>query len=218
MKLIIVGSSGHAAVIAEAATLDHNCEVIGISTKGEIHPLLTQFRKLQTDSEIRQIVSDNPGCMFFVAIGDNYTRLKVGMEWILKWGIEAAIVVHPSAQVSASARVSPGSAILAGSHIGPNCVIGKFCLLNTLCSIDHDSIMDLGSSLAPGAILGGNVHLKHCSAVSMGATLKQGVEIGKNTVIGAGSVVLNSIDADSIAYGVPAKIVRKREPDEAYLK
>ena len=36
-----------------------------------------------------------------------------------------------------------------------------------------------------------------------------GVTIGKNTVIGGGAVVVNNIPANSVAVGVPAKVVKK---------
>ena len=42
-----------------------------------------------------------------------------------------------------------------------------------------------------------------------GAIILPGVTIGKNTVIGAGSVVTKSIPADSLAVGNPCRIIRK---------
>lgn len=45
-------------------------------------------------------------------------------------------------------------------------------------------------------------------------TILGGVKIGKGCIIGAGSVVKNSIPDWSIAAGVPARVIRKREPAE----
>jgi acetyltransferase-like isoleucine patch superfamily enzyme len=45
-------------------------------------------------------------------------------------------------------------------------------------------------------------------------TILGGVKIGKGCIIGAGSIVKNSIPDWSIAAGVPAKVIRKREPAE----
>mgnify|MGYP003291681549 CR=1 FL=1 len=39
--------------------------------------------------------------------------------------------------------------------------------------------------------------------------LHQGVEIGDNTVIGAGSVVTKSIPGNVVAVGVPCKVLRE---------
>ena len=40
---------------------------------------------------------------------------------------------------------------------------------------------------------------------------KKGITIGENVIIGAGSLVNKNIPADTIAYGVPAKIKRENE-------
>ncbi len=44
--------------------------------------------------------------------------------------------------------------------------------------------------------------------VSMNVTILKGVEIGDNSIIGAGSVVTSSIPANVIAAGNPAKVIR----------
>lgn len=46
--------------------------------------------------------------------------------------------------------------------------------------------------------------------VGYGATILSGVSIGDSTVIGAGSVVTTDIPANSIAVGVPARVIAKR--------
>lgn len=44
--------------------------------------------------------------------------------------------------------------------------------------------------------------------IASGCCILKGVHIGDNAIIGAGSVVVSDIPADSIAFGNPAKIVR----------
>jgi acetyltransferase-like isoleucine patch superfamily enzyme len=41
--------------------------------------------------------------------------------------------------------------------------------------------------------------------------VSKGVRIGRGAVIGAGAVVTEDIPEDSIAVGVPAKVIRRRE-------
>lgn len=45
--------------------------------------------------------------------------------------------------------------------------------------------------------------------VGMNSTILKGVHIGKNSVIGAHSVVASDIPPDSIAAGIPARVIRR---------
>ena len=47
-----------------------------------------------------------------------------------------------------------------------------------------------------------------------GCIVIQGVEIGENSVIGTGAVVTKSIPANCLAVGVPAKVVKKLDPED----
>ena len=44
--------------------------------------------------------------------------------------------------------------------------------------------------------------------ISSGVTVFQGVSIGDNSVIGAGSIVTHDIPANVLAYGIPCKVIR----------
>ena len=50
--------------------------------------------------------------------------------------------------------------------------------MNTNSSVDHDCIIREFSSIAPGAILGGNVEINICSAISLGANVIENISIG----------------------------------------
>lgn len=51
--------------------------------------------------------------------------------------------------------------------------------------------------------------VKHGASVGTSSTILCGVTIGENSVIGAGSVVTKDVPANTVAAGVPAKIIRK---------
>jgi galactoside O-acetyltransferase len=46
--------------------------------------------------------------------------------------------------------------------------------------------------------------------------IKEGVHIGSDVMIGAGSVVLHDIPDGELAYGVPARVVRQQVPADDY--
>ena len=49
------------------------------------------------------------------------------------------------------------------------------------------------------------------SFIGIGITIIQGIKIGKNVTIGAGSVVIKDISNDVIAIGNPAKIIKSKK-------
>ena len=88
-------------------------------------------------------------------------------------------------------------------NVGPNSIVDKFCILNTSSSIDHDCEMKSFSSIAP--------------RVATGATIKHGITVGDDAVIGANSYVNKSVDSNVVAYGSPCKFVRERTKGHSYL-
>jgi acetyltransferase-like isoleucine patch superfamily enzyme len=53
--------------------------------------------------------------------------------------------------------------------------------------------------------ISGRVTLVGNCFLGRGSTIRQGVRVGKNSILGMGSAVLCDIDQDIVAYGVPAK-------------
>ena len=101
---------------------------------------------------------------------------------------------------------SLGRIVQTGSQIGDNVV------LNTGASVDHDCDIRDGVQLAPGVVLGGRVRIDSLSFVGIGATIINRIVVGRNCLIGAGAVVVRDIPDHSVAYGVPARVIRQRDP------
>ena len=65
------------------------------------------------------------------------------------------------------------------------------------------------SIMKQGYISKGDVILRDGCWIGIGSCILSGVKIGKNSVIGANSVVTRNVPAYSVAVGNPAKIVKK---------
>ena len=113
--------------------------------------------------------------------------------------------------------VGDGSVLMAGVIVNNDAIIGEHCFLATKASLDHDSVMSDFSSLSPGVTTGGNVSIGYCTAIGIGANILHGKTIGDHTVVGSGALVLENLGDQCVAFGVPAKVIRKREPGERYL-
>ncbi len=91
-----------------------------------------------------------------------------------------------------------------------NIEIGDFCIINLDCTIGHDAVLKDFVTLYPSANISGNVLIKENSEKGTGTHIIQGKTIGRNCVIGAGTVVIKDISGGCTAVGNPARIVSKR--------
>ena len=98
------------------------------------------------------------------------------------------------------------------TDFGKNIEVGEDVFINACCHFqDHGVFATLNHFLEPEKrkmthsapiVLGKNVW------VGSNATILQGVTIGDNAVIGAGAVVTGDIPANTVAAGVPAKVIK----------
>lgn len=93
--------------------------------------------------------------------------------------------------------------ILIGNHVRINANVsfvthdgGAWVLRDYLDSKDHEKI-DLFGTIT----VGDNVH------IGTGSIIMPNVHIGDNTIIGCGSIVTKDIPCNSVAVGVPARVI-----------
>ena len=82
---------------------------------------------------------------------------------------------------------------------------GVGCKFNVNSQIHHESKIGNFVTIAPSALILGNVQIGDYSYIGAGSIIKENVKIGKNCVIGAGSVVLKDVTDNKKVAGVPAK-------------
>lgn len=217
--IVIIGSSGHAKVVIDIVQQEGKYNIIGLLDRFRSAGEETLgYRVLGREESLAGLAKNHSLKGVLVAVGDNLDRSKV-VKRVRRICPDLPFVssVHPRAAIATDVSIGEGTVIMAGVSVNSSCSIGRFCILNTNSSLDHDSIMEDFSSLAPRATTGGYCRIGSYSAISIGAILNRGVHIGDNTVIGAASLVLEPIDSFMLAYGSPAKVIRKRKPGEKYF-
>lgn len=153
-----------------------------------------------------------------LGVGDNGLRERIYQKTINDHpNAHFPKLIHPTAYIAGNVEIGEGTVAFPGAMVGSESTIGRFCWLNSRASIDHDGLMQDFSSLAPGVIAAGRVHIGTRSVVSVGAVIKHYVTIGDDTVIGAASYVHHDIGDNVVAYGSPAKPVRSRTKEDGYL-
>ena len=153
-----------------------------------------------------------------LAIGSNFKRHDIFIYLSSKFSkMNFPNLIHPTSSVSKSVQMGHGNFIGANTYIGPNVKIGNFAIINSGSVVEHDTEMLDFSSIAPGCELGGNVRIGLRSAVSIGSTILQKINISDDSIIGAKSMLNIDCPNNVVMYGIPAKIIRNRKYDDEYL-
>lgn len=212
-KLLIIGAGGHAeSIIDSILTLD-NYQIEGIIDKREKYN--------QSVLDVKIIGDDNDLAYFYkkkmkhvvIAIGgikSNHIKRSV-YDCCKKIGYQFPNIIDPSAILSKSVVLGEGNFVGKCVVINSNVRIGDLCIINTSSVVEHGCRIDDFVHLAPGCVLCGNVWVKKNCFIGAQSTIIQNVTIGEETLVGAGSLVLNEIASHKIAYGSPAKEVKEIE-------
>ncbi len=219
-NIVIIGSSGHAKVIIDIVEQEGRYNIAGLLDRyRKVGEQALGYQVLGQEEDLPELTTSRTLRGAIAAIGDNFIRSQVAARVRdVCPDLPFVNAIHPKASIGRDVSVGEGTVIMAGVTVNPCCAIGRFCILNTNASLDHDSVMEDFSSLAPRVTTGGNCRIGGYSAVSIGAVLIHDICIGEHTVIGAGSIVLKNLESFSVAYGSPAKAIRKRKPGDKYLK
>ena len=218
-NIVIIGSSGWAKNVIDVIEKEGKYKIMGlIDPYRKIGEATLGYEVLGKETDLPTLYEKYNLHGVFVAIGDNYIRtIVVEKLHSILTEVEFISAIHPNAILGKDVVVGSGTVLMAGVVVDSCSQIGSFCILNTNSSLGHDSIMHDFSSLAPNAATGGSCVLGGCSAISIGATVIHGVSVGEHTIIGAGSVVISDVNSYYLAYGLPAREVRKRKAGEKYL-
>lgn len=213
-RIVIWGAGGHAKVVADIVRRGSQLEVAGFlddASPGRVDtefygaPIYDDAIRLSEllSSGIRQIV---------IAIGDNESRLRKA-DLARQAGFVLPAIIDPAAIVSASAGLDEGVVVGPGAIVNADTSLARCVIVNSGAIVEHDCKISEGAHIASGATLAGHVSVGSCSLVGVGATVRDRIQIGQSSIVGAGSVVVHDVPDNAVAYGVPARVVRRSNQD-----
>lgn len=203
-KVVIIGYSGHAYVVAESYIANgRNISFYADLKEAPSNPFNLAYLGFESDPNFK---GWNISLKYILGIGDNYLREKVA-KLILSKSHILENVIDPHAVISKSTNIGNGVFVSKGVLINAFATIGNFTILNTGCIIEHECEIGTAAHIAPGAVLAGNVKVGDRSFIGANAVIKQGVVIGDDVIIGAGSVVLHNVENSSKLVGNPGRLI-----------
>lgn len=218
-NIILFGSSGHAKVVIDIIEKQDQYTLVGLlDSYREPGETTLGYPVLGSEADLPALVERHALNGILIAVGDNYGRAAVaGKVREVAPTLPFVSAIHPTAVVGRGVSVGDGTVVMAGAILNPGSAVGRHCIVNTKASLGHDSVMSDFASIAPGSTIAGDCHIGTGAAISIGATVRQKLEIGEHSLVGAGSLVLQHVESYSLVYGVPAARVRSRTPGETYL-
>lgn len=207
-KVIMIGAGGHAESVADS--LDNNIyKLVGFidSNKSGNHMGLPILGKDITD------IPDYQSYSYFVSIGDVRYR-ELWFNRLLDLKLSVINVIDKTAIVSPSVSIGSGNFIGKLAIVNAGSVIGNNNVINTKALIEHECRVGNHTHISTNSTINGDVVIEDSVFFGSSAVCIGQLRIGRASVIGAGSVVIKDVEPLTTVVGVPAKMIKRRLPDE----
>ena len=213
MKVIILCArkDGHPKIVLDILKQYPEIEVIGFldDDPSLVGDHIGDIQILGSIGSLKDRVNDNLHTI--IATGNIFAREKIA-NFCDELKIPLINAIHPNSTIAKDVLLGKGIVITAGAIVNPGSTIGDNVIINTGATIDHDNKIESFVNISPGVHLSGRVHIKKYSFIGIGAVVIPDVTIGKNVTIGAGAAVVNDIPDNVVAVGVPARIIKRKDP------
>ena len=194
--IAIYGQSGHGQVVRQIAQACGYQTIIWIDDNPK------------TDSlNFENFLKQYPDIPVALGIGSNSARQNI-YKRLKDAKVTVTTLVHPSAIITEDCRLGEGTIVMPLAVINTLADIGIGAIINTHCCVEHECLIGNFVHLSPQVGLGGAVSVGALTHIGIGSSVIQCLTIGTNTIVAAGSVVIQNIPSHVMVAGVPA-IIKK---------
>lgn len=207
-EIYIIGSGGHARVVARAVQENGQKPIFIVSGKEYAAAGLAWIA--ESDFIANPPYGDQWGIICGVgSIGSMLERDRI-LKRYESLSDRFVSVISPRSVVDASAILKRGVFVGHGAIIANDVSVGRHCLINTGAIVEHDCVIDVNCHIASGATVLGGVRLGRDVFVGASSVVMQGVAVADNVTIGASSFCNQNIgDSNTTWVGLPARCLTK---------
>ncbi len=191
-ELVLVGGGGHCKSCIDVIETADEFRIKGIVDVSEkVGGNILNYDIFATDNDLPQLIKD--GFLFFITLGQvkSPALRTLLFRRIKSLGGSFPTIVSPLAYVSKHARVDEGSIVMHRAIVNAAARIGKNCIVNTKALVEHDAVVEDFCHIATAALVNGGVRVSQQTFIGSNTTTREYTTIGRNSVIGGGSLIMN---------------------------
>lgn len=142
-----------------------------------------------------------------VTTHDPYQRFKE-INQARENGLTLISAIHPTAFIMEDAIVGDNVIMHAKSFVGYRAEVYLGTIIDTNAQVDHHNVIKECVTIDPGVVTAGNVTIGRYTQVHTGTVIINRKRIGKNSILGAGTVIIEDVPDNVTVVGVPGKIIK----------
>jgi sugar O-acyltransferase (sialic acid O-acetyltransferase NeuD family) len=206
-KIVIVGAGGFGRevkmLIDQINLKESKYEFIGYYDDGFKMGTVINFNEVL--GSIEDLANIDCEINVVIAVGAPHVKRKL-VEKLTNSKISFPTLIHPTVLIGDEfVSIGKGCIICASTIITCNIDIKDFVILNLMCTVGHNTVINSFASFMPSVNISGEVVIHEEVYVGTGAKIINQLEIGKQTIVGAGAVVSKTLPEKCTAVGIPAK-------------
>lgn len=146
------------------------------------------------------------------ASGHQNNKIHLADEVVIDYGVDIRALVNTSIYIDQRTFIGPYVCIAGPGDIK----IGKDCLIAAHSGIfaNNHIYSDPTQLITSQGVTCQGIVIEDDCWLGSGVKVLDGVTIGKGSVVGAGAVVTKNIPPLSVAAGVPARVIKRRQDKE----
>lgn len=152
-----------------------------------------------------------------VAIGEPTTREKIYNK-LKGAGIRLATLIHPGVYIDESCQIGEGVTLCEGVTVTSCVVLEDNVYVQPHATIGHDIHIGKHSVVGANSEIGGSNRIGERVFIGFMVGTLQGLTIGDDVEISAGSIVFRDIEPGVIVMGNPARVIRRNEGRGVFAK
>lgn len=202
--IIIIGA-GRTGRFTLDICMELKLEVAGFIADGERRsicgiPIIQSYQSI-LNGEIDKNVQ------YALSIGTPEEKFEL-LESLQANGAQLATIIHPNTVISPFATIEDGVIINAFSSVLNGAKVSAGALIEDHCGIGVDVSIGSCTTVAPGSYFNASSSAGDRCFIGSGVTVNPECMIESDSLIGASAAVTNKIPENSVAAGVPAKVLR----------